>query len=224
MRGDTLRRQASQTVKLRMDAIRAVRSRSHGQDQATIREDLRREFGLRNVATSEEQLGRLSSQIAASYGLAGTPRVLHGWLSSLGQVHRVLKEAEGPEWLRPPKGEYPKTGHWCSVRLQDIESRQAVLDAIATTLAEDGNGDEVVACAWLCLARDSAGIPVIAVCAGQETLGYVPQELQESVSSLVKQSKQRGKAVWIDAFIERKHDQYIVDISLPDMKLDSGKG
>jgi hypothetical protein len=199
----------------RTDALRAVRARSRGRDVAEIREDLHRELVARGVEVPDERLGQMAQQMARTSGLAGSLHLFKDQLSAFRRILHVLKESEGPDWLRPPKGNYPQAAAFRSVPLEGVGQHQDLVARVYRAV-KDSDDDEVVVCAWLSTERAAAEQPGrVQVHAGDAALGYLSGEDSPALYRMIEAAERRGRVIWVDSFIVPAETGYAVEVSLP---------
>ena len=199
----------------RTSVLRTVRARSRGRGLVPIRDDLQAEFVARGIQVPEEQLDHMAEAIARSYGIAGPLRLFRDSLAAAGEVWRVLKESEGPDWLQPPKGSYPQAEAFYNVRLEGVEQHKDLV-ARAYELIRDDDDDEVVVCTWLSIERDAAKRPSrVQVNVGNAAIGYISKGDFSGLYRMIESAERRGRVIWVDSFIVPDKERYIVDVRLP---------
>lgn len=199
----------------RASALRAVRARDHGRDVDAIRDDLRGEFAARGVEVSNERLDYMAEEIARSYGFAGPFRLFGDSLAALGKVWRVMRESGGPDWLQPPKGNYPRAQAFYNERLEGVDQHKDLVARVYKVIRDDED-EEVVVCTWLSIGRDAAKRPNrVQVNVGNAAIGYVSKGDFSDLYRLIETAARRGRVIWVDSFIVPDQGSYTVDVKLP---------
>jgi hypothetical protein len=136
--------------------------------------------------------------------------------ASASNISRILHEGSGPEWLRPPPGDYADSHDRIGVRLTDTETRQSYLQEVFEAVQESKSEREVVVVGWLSL-DDPGGRnhAVIKVNVATKAVGEISDQQFWKVAEAVRKEQSRSKTLWIDVFIAREGKRYIPEAALP---------